>query len=94
MVGVEVNVKFGVGSEFAKYMWVYIIFPFVGAIFAAVFFVAHQYIDKNEYNQKEPVQFIGLLKSRENSQIMMRDPSQNTQQQQPNLFLSTNSQII
>lgn len=33
------------GSDAAKYMWVYIIFPFVGALFAALLYRYHQSMD-------------------------------------------------
>jgi glycerol uptake facilitator-like aquaporin len=36
------------GSDEAKYMWVYIVFPYIGALMAALLFKYHQSID----NQK------------------------------------------
>lgn len=50
----------GRGTTEAKYMWVYIVGPLVGSIFAAIFFILHDYIEKNEYKQNSPVQFLDL----------------------------------
>lgn len=51
------------GTTEAKYMWVYIVGPLVGSIFAAFFFMLHDYIEKNEYKQSRPIQFLDLKDS-------------------------------
>jgi glycerol uptake facilitator-like aquaporin len=33
------------GTDIAKYIWVYIAMPFIGAIFAAVLFILHSSFD-------------------------------------------------
>jgi hypothetical protein len=62
MIGVENQSGLNQGSKDAKYIWVYMVFPYVGALFAAAFYRMHDYIEKNEYNQNQPMQFVGLLK--------------------------------
>jgi hypothetical protein len=62
MIGVENQSGSTQGSKDAKYIWVYMVFPYVGALFAAAFYRMHDYIEKNEYNQNQPMQFVGLLK--------------------------------
>lgn len=55
----------------AQYMWIYMLFPYAGAGFAALFYKLHEHIDKNEYKQNKPVQFVGLMvQSNENSQLI------------------------
>lgn len=63
MIGLENRNGSTLGSDDAKYMWVYIIGPFAGAGFAALFFKLHDFIERNEYIQNQPMQFVGLLKS-------------------------------
>jgi len=60
MIGLDNRDGSGRGTTEAKYMWVYIVGPLVGSIFAAIFFILHDYIEKNEYKQNSPVQFLDL----------------------------------
>ncbi len=56
---------------YAKYMWIYMLFPYAGASLAALFFKLHQHIDRNEYKQNKPMQFVGLMVNpHDNSQII------------------------
>jgi len=50
MIGYENTKLWGLGNTDAKFIWVYMVFPYVGASIAAAFFRLHIYIDKNEYN--------------------------------------------
>jgi hypothetical protein len=70
-------------------MWIYMLFPYSGAALAALFYKLHEHIDKNEYKQNKPMQFVGLMvHTNENSQII-----------QPNMqpmayqYMMTNSQV-
>lgn len=63
MIGVENQNGSGLGSTDAKYIWVYVAGPLIGALFAAAFFRLHDYIEKSGYQQNQPMQFVGLLKS-------------------------------
>lgn len=58
MIGFDNSNKQTLGTTEAKYMWVYIIFPFIGAVLAAVFYMFHKYIENNENKQAEPMQFL------------------------------------
>ena len=70
-------------------MWIYMLFPYAGACLAALFYKLHEHIDKNEYKQNQPVQFVGLMvNTNENSQII-----QTHYQGPPNQYMMTNSQI-
>jgi hypothetical protein len=51
-------------------MWIYMLFPYAGAALAALFYKLHEHIDRNEYKQNKPMQFVGLTHSNENSQII------------------------
>jgi len=62
MIGVENQGGSTQGSTDAKYIWVYMIFPYVGSFIAAFFFRMHDYIERHEYEQNQPMQFVGLLK--------------------------------
>lgn len=45
--------------------------PYAGTSLAALFFKLHQHIDRNEFKQNKPMQFVGLtVNSNENSQII------------------------
>ena len=48
MIGFDNSDGSGLGKTEAKYMWVYIIFPFIGGILAATFYIFHKYIENNE----------------------------------------------
>lgn len=66
------------------------LFPYVGACLAALFYKLHEHIDKNEYKQNQPIQFVGLtVHSSENSQII-----QTNMHGAPNQYMMTNSQIV
>ena len=76
-------------NDSAQYMWIYMLFPYSGAALAALFYKLHEHIDKNEYKQNKPMQFVGLMvHTNENSQII-----------QPNIktlayqYMMTNSQV-
>ena len=43
MIGLDNRDGSGRGTTEAKYMWVYIVGPLVGSIFAAIFFILHDY---------------------------------------------------
>lgn len=43
------------GNGFASLIWVYMVFPFVGAIFAAFFFRMHIYLDNKAIREVPPV---------------------------------------
>jgi glycerol uptake facilitator-like aquaporin len=49
MIGIENRNGLGLGSDDAKFMWVYIVGPLIGAGFAALFFKLHDFIERNEY---------------------------------------------
>jgi glycerol uptake facilitator-like aquaporin len=63
MIGLENRSGSTQGSTDAKYMWVYILGPFLGACLASLFFRLHDFIERNEYVQSQPMQFVGLLHS-------------------------------
>jgi hypothetical protein len=46
------------------------LFPYVGAFIAAFFYRMHDYIEKNEYKQNQPMQFVGLLKHSDPSPLL------------------------
>jgi len=46
------------GNHLAKATWVYMVFPFIGAILASVFYILHHYIDSRPPKQTEPMQFM------------------------------------
>ncbi len=52
--GIDTNVA-------AEYMWIYMLFPYAGAALAALFYKLHEHIDRNEYKQNKPMQFVGLM---------------------------------
>ena len=62
MIGYENQDGSGLGSEDAKYIWVYMLAPFVGAVLAAYFFKLHDYLDRHRQSQHEPEVFIAPLK--------------------------------
>ena len=70
MIGVENQGNSTQGSRDAKYIWVYMLFPYVGAFIAAFFYRMHDYIEKNEYKQNQPMQFVGLLKHSDPSPLL------------------------
>jgi glycerol uptake facilitator-like aquaporin len=73
----------------AQYMWIYMLFPYAGAAFAALFYKLHEHIDRNEYKQNKPMQFVGLMvHSNENSQVI-----QTNLHGQGHQYMMTNSQI-
>jgi hypothetical protein len=37
-----------------KYMWVYIVFPFFGALLASMFYLLHSYIENKDWSQSTP----------------------------------------
>ncbi len=49
MIGLDNRKGSTLGHQEAKYMWVYVVSPFFGAILAAVFYKFHLYVDNNEY---------------------------------------------
>lgn len=63
MIGQENRGSSTLGSDDAKYIWVYIVAPFVGAVLAALFFKLHDYIERHDQKQNEPEMFIGLRNS-------------------------------
>jgi glycerol uptake facilitator-like aquaporin len=60
MIGI-VGQNGGDTNTAAQYMWIYMIFPYLGALLATLFYRLHQHIDNNEYNQAKPMQFVGLM---------------------------------
>ena len=65
MIGIENGYVPPIGSDDAKYMWVYIFGSLAGACLAALFFKLHDFIERNEYIQNQPMQFVGLLRTPE-----------------------------
>jgi hypothetical protein len=62
MIGLE-NRNGTLGSDDAMYMWIYIVGPLVGSLFASLFYMLHNYIDRHVYDQVKPMQFLGLMKT-------------------------------
>ena len=44
-------------------MWLYILGPLAGGIIAAFFYKLHDFIEKHEYKQNQPMQFLDLRDS-------------------------------
>jgi hypothetical protein len=70
MIGLGREKRSLVGDREAKFIWVYMIFPYLGAFLAAFFYRMHDYIEKNEYNQNQPIQFVGLLRQSESAPLL------------------------
>ena len=86
MIGVENQSGSTQGSKDAKYIWVYMVFPYVGALIAAAFYRMHDYIEKNEYNQNQPMQFVGLLRQSDAAPLLTASRFEPPQQERSQVW--------
>ena len=49
MIGLENRQGSSLGTDDAKYLWVYVVGPFLGCGFATLFYLMHNFIDRHEY---------------------------------------------
>ena len=86
MIGVENQSGSTLGNQDAKYIWVYMVFPYVGALFAAAFYRMHDYIEKNEYKQNQPEQFVGLLRQSDAAPLITTSRFEQPQQERSQVW--------
>jgi glycerol uptake facilitator-like aquaporin len=55
MIGLGKERGSTIGIDDAKFIWIYMALPYIGAFLAAFFFRMHKYIEKNEFSQRQPV---------------------------------------
>ena len=58
MIGIYNSNGSGLGAQYGKVVWVYILVPFVASAVAALFYLLHQKIDNASEKQTEPMQFV------------------------------------
>ncbi|CDW77777.1 mip family channel protein [Stylonychia lemnae] len=79
MIGVNNSNGSGLGSKQALVTWVYILVPYAGAAFAALFYLLHKKIDNAPEKQTEPMQFMSTKEAEQDDKqhLLLEDDNNN-----------------